>query len=273
MLTIVVPAHNEEAFIADCLAALVASDPVSGVVEVIVAANGCTDRTVEISQAHRNDFEKKGWSLVVLDLPQGGKLGALSAADGRARGDVRAYIDADVTVSPGLLAGIARTLRGDIPAYASGQVRIIGKGWFSRNYARFWSNLPFMHEGVPGCGVFAMNAAGRARWDDWPEIIADDFYARMKFAPEERMLVEAPYDWPVAEGFSALVKVRDRQNRGVVEVTQLFPELLANDDATKPTVAETLRLALRDPLGFAAYSSVAVAVKLRKSDDGWSRSR
>lgn len=273
MLTIVVPAHNEEAFIADCLSALIASDPVSGVVEVIVAANGCTDRTVDISQSYRDDFEKKGWSLVVLDLPQGGKLGALTAADAGARGDVRVYIDADVTVSPGLIAGLARALRGERPAYASGQVQISGKGWFSRNYARFWSNLPFMREGVPGCGVFAMNAAGRARWDDWPEIIADDFYARMKFSPKERTLVEAPYDWPIAEGFSALVKVRDRQNRGVAEVTQVFPDLMVNDDATMPTAMQTLRLALRDPLGFAAYSSVAVAVKLRKSGDGWSRSR
>ena len=110
MLSIVIPANNEEALIGSCLEALLASDPVSGAVQVIVAANGCSDDTVPRAQAHATRFKDKGWSLRVLDLPDGGKLGALNAADAIAAGDMRAYLDADVTVSPPLMAGLVLAL-------------------------------------------------------------------------------------------------------------------------------------------------------------------
>ncbi len=53
-----------------------------------------------------------------------------------------------------------------------GQVAITAEGAVSRAYARLWARVPFMARGVPGCGLFALNAAGRARWGDWPAIIS-----------------------------------------------------------------------------------------------------
>ena len=44
MATIIVPAHNESAVIADCLNSIVNQQ---GVDHVIVACNGCTDNTAE----------------------------------------------------------------------------------------------------------------------------------------------------------------------------------------------------------------------------------
>ncbi len=274
MFTIIIPAHNEETLIGTCLDALVASDPISGVVEVIVAANGCTDKTADVARGYADALRAKGWGLRVLDLPEGGKLAALNAADRSAQGTTRAYLDADVTVSPSLMAGIERVLRSDDAAYASGQVNVVaGEGAASRAYARLWAQVPFMTTDVPGCGLFAVNASGRARWGDWPDIIGDDAFARLKFTPDERHLVPAPYDWPIASGFNTLVKVRRRQNTGVAELSEKFPELLKNDGVPGLGAGGYARLALRDPIGFATYCAVAVMVKIKGEDRTWSRSR
>src|SRR5690606_35650380 len=150
------------------------------------------------------------------ELAQGGKPGALNAGDAAARGPMRAYLDADVTVSPPLLAQIVAVLVQAGPAYASGRVNITTRqSRVSRAYARIWRQVPFMRQGVPGCGFFAVNAVGRARWTEFPAIISDDTFVRLQFAPTERHLVQAGYDWPIAEGFGALVRVRRRQDAGV----------------------------------------------------------
>lgn len=273
MLSIIIPANNEEALIGPCLEAVLASDGVDVPVEVIVAANGCSDRTVEISRGFADKVAAKGWELEVLDLASGGKLGALNAADAAANGEMRAYLDADVTVSPALIAGIARALSETEATYASGQVRITGQGWFSRLYARLWSRIPFMTTGVPGCGLFAVNAAGREKWADWPDIISDDTFVRLNFPPERRKLVAASYNWPIAEGFAALVKVRRRQDFGVVEVQENYPHIVSNDGTPGLGAKGYLALAARDPLGFAAYAAVALTVKIKGPDSTWSRSR
>lgn len=186
---------------------------------------------------------------------------------------MRVYLDADVTVSRDLLAQLGAALNVPAARYASGRVRITARGAVSRAYARFWARVPFMAQGVPGCGVFAVNATGRARWGDWPEIISDDTFVRLCFAPHERIGVRAPYDWPIAEGFANLVTVRRRQDAGVAEIRQRYPELLCNDDKPGLAMADMLRLALRDPLAFAVYTGVALAVRLRPASGDWSRGR
>jgi glycosyltransferase involved in cell wall biosynthesis len=279
-LTVVIPAHQEERLIGRCLDALAASGPVAAPVQVIVAANGCTDGTVAAARARAPVFAARDWTLVVLDLPDGGKPGALNAADAAALHAARLYLDADVTVDPRLLALVAGALDRDGPVYASGRVRITASprgepgGWVSRAYARMWARVPFMAQGVPGCGLFAVNAAGRARWGAFPAIIADDAFVRLHFAPAERVMVDAAYDWPVAPGFRALLRVRRRQNRGVAEIAERFPALLANEDKARPAPASVLRMALADPVGFAVYGAVSVIVALAPArDTAWSRGR
>ncbi|MGX9356405.1 glycosyltransferase [Roseobacteraceae bacterium S113] len=202
-----------------------------------------------------------------------GKPGALNAGDNAAQADFRAYLDADVLVTPALLAQLVETLSVPEARYASGQLRLApARSFATRAYARIYAKVPFVTQGVPGAGLFAMNAAGRARWGDWPEIISDDTFARLNFAVSERHGVPATYQWPLVEGWAALVKVRGRQNRGVDEIAARFPALIGNDDDRPFPMSRKLALALRDPLGFAVYAGVALATKV-KSGDGWERGR
>lgn len=273
-LSVLIPAHNEAALIGACLSALLASDPVPGPVEVIVIANGCRDDTAARAKAHGAAVAARGWALQVLDLPEGGKTGALNAGDAAAQYGARLYLDADVTMTPALLGQIMEALDTEAPRYASGTLTIARAARaVSRAYARIWAEVPFMREGVPGAGLFAVNAAGRARWDAWPGIISDDTYARLLFAPEERRRVPARYDWPVVEGWRALVRVRRRQDQGVREIAERFPALLTHQDSRPLGKGALLRLALRDPVGVAAYTSVALATRLSKSKESWARGR
>lgn len=270
----IIPAANEEALIGRCLGALAASAPVPGPVEVIVVANGCRDGTAVAARRAGAALAGRGWGFRVIERAEPGKPGALQAGDAAApAGAIRVYLDADVTVSPGLLSALAARLAGPEPAYASGALRITAEGAVARAYARLWARVPFMARGVPGCGLFAVNAAGRARWGAWPDVISDDGFARLMFAPAERHRVPAPYDWPIAEGFARLVRVRRRQDRGVAELAARFPALLANEDKAPLGPLGLLRLAASDPVGFAVYAAVALAVRLGPSGAGWSRGR
>ncbi|KIN73196.1 glycosyltransferase family 2 protein [Sulfitobacter guttiformis] len=273
--SILIPAHNEVGYIEACLEALLASDVTGAQVEVIVMANGCTDATVDTAQGYEARFTTKGWPLTVLDIAQGGKMSALNAGDATARHAARIYVDADVIVSPLLVAQLAEILETDVPRYASGgPVVTVAQSAFTRIYARFWESLPFCTHGVPGFGVFAVNGAGRARWGAFPDIISDDTFVRLSFAPSERVRVPATYRWPMIEGASRLIKVRRRQDIGVAEVKALYPALWANHDQLSEDVLPMWQRALRDPIGFSAFAFVGIAVRLPHSrQERWARGR
>jgi glycosyltransferase involved in cell wall biosynthesis len=273
LLTVIIPASNEAAYIGPCLTALFASNGVPSA-EVIVVANGCHDDTAARAQGFAETAAAKGWHLQVINLPTGGKIGALNAGDAAAQGDIRVYLDADVVVSPDLMAQLEQALSVAAPRYGSGRAVIPrAKSAVTRAYARFWQTLPFAQSVAPGYGLFAVNAAGRNRWGAFPDIISDDTFVRLQFMPDERVGVPAPYYWPMIEGFGALTRVRRRQDAGVAQLAERFPGILANEGKARLGLSGLLRRALADPLGFATYAAVSVAVKMLRGNSDWTRGR
>jgi glycosyltransferase involved in cell wall biosynthesis len=274
LLSVIIPASNEEHYIDRCLSALFASSPVGIPAEAIVVANGCRDRTAEVARAQAGLAESAGWGLVVLDLAQGSKPGALNAGDRVAKGDLRVYLDADIVVSPDVMAQVVTALRVDRAVYV-GATPVIPRAQsaVTRAYGRFWSRLPFAKSVAPGYGLFAVNAAGRARWGEFPAIISDDTFVRLQFEPSERVQVSGRYDWPMIEGFSALVRVRRRQDAGVQELERLYPGL--RDREGKPHLGITALVghALADPIGFATYVAVSLNVRLKRGGASFTRGR
>jgi glycosyltransferase involved in cell wall biosynthesis len=272
-LSVVIPAMNEAGWIGNCLAAIAASAGAGG--QVIVVANGCTDDTAARARAEAGRLAAAGWELVVLETRGCGKPAALDAGDGAARHPTRVYLDADVTVSPGLLAAIARALATPTPRLASGSPQVApARSAVTRAYARFWTRLPFVAQGCPAFGLYAVNAAGRARWGRFPDLISDDTFVRLNFAPSERVRLPQTYVWPLVEGFGALVRVRRRQDQGVAEIARLHPELLANEDKQRPGRGWLLRRMLADPVAFGVYAAVTLAVRAGGGrQSGWVRGR
>lgn len=276
VLSVLIPASNEEDLIGTCLRAVLDSTwKQDHHFETIVISNGSRDQTTDAALSWQDAFAAKGLDLRVLDREEGGKLGALNAGDQVARAGIRVYLDADVEVSRPLLDDLFKALDTPNPRYASGTLELArARTWATRAYSRIYSKVPFMKHGVPGAGLFAVNAAGRMRWGSFPDIISDDTFVRLSFRPDERVGVSASYTWPLVEGWGNLVRVRRRQNAGVDEIRDRFPDLVRNDDKPDFSTLDKAKLALRDPLGFAVYSGVALAVKLTETGSmEWSRGR
>jgi hypothetical protein len=82
--------------------------------------------------------------------------------------------------------------------------------------------------------------------------------------------VDETYIWPLVEGFANLVRVRRRQDAGVDEIAQLYPNLITHEAKEE---ADFKTLFLSDPVSFLSYCSVKLAVKLGKPDIKWTRGR
>ena len=70
----------------------------------------------------------------------------------------------------------------------------------------------------------------------------------------------------MVEGFARLVRVRRRQDQGVAELHALRPALMANEGKDRPGKGWLLRRLIADPVAFATYAAVTLAVRA-----GWGR--
>jgi len=265
LLTVIIPSYNEENYIVACLDAIAAQQnlkPDHGI-QVIVAANGCEDRTVALARAQQGVFAAAGYNLLVLDIAQGNKMNALNQADAVATHDCRVYLDADVIIGPEMLHELASILAEDAPLYASGTIHIPRpQSIVSRAYAKVWTRLPFVREGVPGIGLYAMNAQGRARWGAFPPIYSDDRFVRLQFKSNERRKTKATYDWPLPEGFGNLVHVRHRWSEGNLELAEQYPELMSNDSERNKTWRNILGL-FRTPFSSTVFVLIYIVSNIR----------
>ncbi|MGH2988325.1 MAG: glycosyltransferase family 2 protein [Solirubrobacterales bacterium] len=88
--------------------------------EVIVASDGSSDRTVELARAAGADL--------VLDLPRRGKVETQNAAVERARGEVLAFSDANSFWAPAALRRLVERFADPRVGYVCGRVRLEGEG-------------------------------------------------------------------------------------------------------------------------------------------------
>ncbi len=111
MISVIIPAHNEEHYLSRTLEALRRQN--YGWFEVIVVANGCTDRTAEVARG-------KCHRLIVLSRKNLGVARNLGAR--MARGDLLVFLDADTLLEPMALRRIAEDFsRQDAAATLKGR--------------------------------------------------------------------------------------------------------------------------------------------------------
>lgn len=97
-LSIIIPACNEEATLHGVLESCKALHPK----EIIVVANGCSDRTEEIANSH-------GCMLISEPSPLGNDVGRAVGAK-QATGDVLLFLDADFAIAPFVLQNFLRPI-------------------------------------------------------------------------------------------------------------------------------------------------------------------
>jgi glycosyltransferase involved in cell wall biosynthesis len=137
LISIIIPAHNEEKYIGETLDAL--KNQSYRYFEVIVVANGCVDHTAAVA---REKCDR------LIDLPDRGLGKARNTGGAKARGDLLVFLDADTKLDPRALEVIAKQFRPtDSSATLRGQPDN-SRFWYSLLY--FYKNL--LHRLALHCG-------------------------------------------------------------------------------------------------------------------------
>lgn len=267
----VIPAHDEAAVIGRGLDRLLTS--LGAGIEVVVVCNGCTDGTADVAR-------QAGARVSVVELGAASKVEALRAGDRVATAFPRAYVDADVLVQGATVEAVFRRLGngGALAARPPLVFYTFASSWFVRRFYRARSGLPAVMRSLWGAGMYALSAEGRARFDAFPAVVADDLFVDGLFRPDEVEVVRAQ---PVvvmapttAAGLLASLRRVYRGNRAAVR-----PVAAVDRPGTRDTVRDLVRLARRgkgelvDAVVYASAVLAARALSWRhgRSEGHWER--
>jgi glycosyltransferase involved in cell wall biosynthesis len=260
LCSVVVPAHDEEAVIADRLGGLVASLP-PGAVELVVVANGCTDATADV--ARRIPGSR------VVELVEASKTAALNAGDRAATAFPRIYLDADILISGAALTRLAAALTVPRPVVAAPRVSFdsSGSSWAVRRFFAVFERLPYAGRGLVGLGVYGFSEQARRRFGDFPDVVADDLYVQRMFSDDERISVGDSFVVVAPKDLRRLVAVRTRVARGNRQLAERAAEFgLGNPSTAAGTARQLAGLVIRRPLLLPSaliYLGVTVAARRR----------
>ncbi len=262
---VIVPAHNEARRIGPLLETL-APLATSGTWRVIVVCNGCTDGTEDLVRRWA-DIE-----LSVIDVSS--KTQALNEGD-RLAGDLfpRLYCDADLRTDGASLEALAAVLdRSEVvavgPEVAYG---LEAASWVVRQYFAALESAPlsdWLGQHLVGRGLYGLNRAARARFQAFPEVIADDLFVDSVFTSEEKRVVESArvVIW-VPQTLRELLRQEVRVAKGNHEYRTLSADGGDGDTRRRPPTpssawAAVRRLRGRDVVPVGVYVCVAVVSRL-----------
>lgn len=100
MLSLIIPAHNEEKYITACLKSI-KNQPFSNY-EIIVVCDACTDKTA---------LRAKKWTKKVFAIKRKNVSAARNYGAHKAKGDVLVFLDADSVIAPNLLLEINNAIK------------------------------------------------------------------------------------------------------------------------------------------------------------------
>jgi glycosyltransferase involved in cell wall biosynthesis len=226
LASVVIPAHNESRVIERGLESILRnSEP--GQLEIVVVCNGCSDDTAERAR-------RFGPRVKVVETSVPSKIRALNLGDQHVTAFPRFYIDADVQISADAIRDVAGLLGDDSPIVVASPRAIVAyqdRPFLVRAFYRVWTRLPYFTENMIGSGVYALSRKGRARFDQFPNITADDEFARLIATPGERKASpESTFTIYPPRTARSLVAIATRLRSGVDEFRDKFPELSANNN-------------------------------------------
>ena len=273
--SVVIPAHDEEAVLARTLRPL-APLAAAGRVEVVVACNGCTDRTAEVAAG----FD----AVTVLEVPEASKVAALNAADRVAERWPRLYLDADIELPPAALRDLFLLLgTGSVPAARPPFVYDDrGASAVVRSYYRARRRLPGTNRSLWGAGAYALSEKGRDRFGEFPALTADDLFVDTLFDEDEVRVVDTlPVVVRTPRDLPGLLAVLRRTYRGNAELLRAVGEPAATGRAPRRRapggmVGQLARSVTgpRSAVDAVVYATLAVAARLlrrRTTAVGWER--
>jgi glycosyl transferase family 2 len=269
--SVIMPAFNEEAGIGDALRVLTEIPEFGTNMEIVVAANGCTDRTAEVARS---------FGVRVVEIATPSKTAALNAADEVATGDVRIYLDADVPATAELLRGLAAAVaRPGIEAAVPRPVQDTSAStWPVRAFYAINSRLPVFRGRLFGRGIIAVSTAARYRFARFPEITADDMVLDAVVAAGEKTEIDLPVRVVAPRTTGDLIRRVARARDGNAEFWRFagsapdgFPAL--PDPVAGPSTTSWMRdVVLRAPWLIPAaivYVAVVLLAERKRRSPSW----
>lgn len=260
--SVVIPAHNEAAVITRCLDTLFTGvEPWE--LEVIVVCNGCQDETASLAGS-------SGHPLRVLELETASKSAALRAGDEAASTIPRLYLDADVLLRGSAARRVAERLgAGAVAARPPVAYRSDASSPAVRRYFRARSRMPSLLDHLWGAGVYGLSATGRARFETFPDVMADDLWIDLLFDRTEVEIVDCePVLVAVPHRVRDLAHVLRRAYRGKAENGMGFRGANQARGTTGSTLRDISRLALSSPaaaIDATIYATFAAGVRLLRA--------
>ncbi|MBN9043655.1 MAG: glycosyl transferase [Rhizobiales bacterium 62-47] len=257
MISIIIPAHNEGSVIARTLGSVLRGAD-QDELDVIVVCNGCSDDTASVAS-------KFSPTVRVLETSTASKIAALNLGDQAARSFPRIYLDADVTITIDTVRAISERLQnGVLLAAPTPAFDLNGCSWPVRAYYALRARLPSARQGVGGSGVYALSEQGRARFGAFPDVVADDTYVRLQFAPSERETIRSLTSTVYApRTVRHLTQVRTRTYYGTKELQRRFPGIFRNSDSANHQTLLGLAANPRHWLGLSIYLWVNAVARFR----------
>lgn len=182
MSSVVIPAHNEEAVIGRCLDGILATAEPDEF-EIVVVANGCSDATAEVARAREG--------VMVIELEEASKIGALNAGDEAATRFPRHFVDADLELDAHALRRVTEVLSdGDVLMAAPRTVtNVDGRPWLVRAFYDIFSRLPYA-SGDHLAGVYSLSEEARGLFGAFPTVLADDLFVSSRVKAQQRRVLE-----------------------------------------------------------------------------------
>ena len=226
MISVIVPAHNEEAVIRRNLYALTKGAKTSEL-EVIVVCNGCEDSTAQ-------EARKVAGPIQVVETSIASKTNALNLGDRLATGFPRFYVDADLVFCFSDLLRVAAVLEenGFLAAAPEFEFNLSQSSRAVKAYYRVWKTMPYFDTGRIA-GAYGLSREGRSRFGVFPEVTSDDGFVRLQYAPHERVTVhESSVLVNAPKTLLHLIKIKTRSHGGSSELRKKYPALFSNETAS-----------------------------------------
>jgi cellulose synthase/poly-beta-1,6-N-acetylglucosamine synthase-like glycosyltransferase len=221
---VVIAAYNEEKDIGAKLANVLEQDYPADRLDVVVAADGCTDGTEDVVRG----FEHRGIRL--LSRPRGGKAAALNAAIASTDAEVLVLSDANSMLAPGALRALVAPFADPSVGGVAGDQRYLpedGAAVESTGERSYWSMDRLLKQSQSSYGSVtsatgSLYAIRRDLVQPVVDGVTDDFWTSTAVVEAHRRLVFAPaaiaFEPPASSDraeYARKVRIMTRGLRGV----------------------------------------------------------
>ncbi|UAL45120.1 glycosyltransferase family 2 protein [Shewanella inventionis] len=279
LISIIIPAYNEEALIADTLLNYCGLG--KGVdIELLVICNGCVDKTYELS---KNICSRLKIKNKVYDLPVGSKTAAINKGVEVSNGDYLLIQDADVVLTCEDIKNLVSEIDSQsVLTYASVKplfVFDVKTSLLVKLYYGFLSKTPAFKKGMVSAGIYLVKRDCLKGIFPLPQVIADDGYIKASFGTEKLVLLsKVRTKVRVPKKFFDLIKIKTRSNFGNFQLKKEFNISPSGGDNSKLNI---LKIAYKERvvLSLFVYIFVVIISKFRakiqlivnKNKIGWER--